>query len=49
MAEVDKIITPEKLVCRICNKTFVTKEVLSAHNIVIHDISTAPSDQGPAI
>jgi hypothetical protein len=45
MAEVHKIITPEKLTCRICNKTFVTKEVLTAHNMVIHDISTVPSDQ----
>jgi hypothetical protein len=45
MAEIHKIITREKLVCRICNKTFVTKEVLTAHNMVIHDISTAPSDQ----
>jgi glucose-6-phosphate isomerase len=45
MAEVHKTINPEKLVCLICNKTFVTKEVLTAHNMAIHDISAAPTGQ----
>ena len=45
MAEVHKTIKSEKLVCLICNKTFVTKEVLTAHNMVIHDITLGPADQ----
>lgn len=40
MAEVNEITKPERLVCLICNKSFVNKEVLAAHNVVIHDIST---------
>lgn len=40
MAEVNKITKPEKLLCLICNKSILTKEVLAAHNMVIHDIST---------
>lgn len=44
-AEMHETIKPEKLVCLICNKTFVTKEVLSAHNMVIHDIPNRTEDQ----
>ena len=44
MAEVDKLMKTNSLTCLICNKTFVTKEVFAAHNMVIHDISSAPSD-----
>jgi glucose-6-phosphate isomerase len=45
MVEMHETIKPEKLVCLICNKTFVTKEVLSAHNMVIHDIPKRIEDQ----
>jgi len=44
MTEVDKLIKMNSLTCLICNKTFVTKEVFAAHNMVIHDISSGPSD-----
>ncbi len=45
MAEVNKTIKHERPICLICNKTFVTKEVLTAHNMVIHDISTGSSNE----
>jgi hypothetical protein len=44
MTKVDKLMKMNSLTCLICNKTFVTKEVFAAHNMVIHDISSGPSD-----
>jgi hypothetical protein len=38
MAEFIKIERPDALVCRICRKTFLTREILIAHKRVIHDI-----------